>query len=335
MNDEIKKSMINNKVNPKHKVMIKQNNATNSKFFTFYSLKKNYSDFSSQKSQLSEKKNFNKNIKKERLKLDPIIFKNLSNLTLKYNSELNSKKKLISKSNNILSKSLGNDLDILYNKNNILNKRLQILNRIKKEKINLDTIEFIKRKYGNNIFIEKYEKKYQQKERPIHYFFRKKKSNIQSLSIYKSNNNRKKKLLNFPIYETIEFKDQKAIYANKLNIEEHDKISNFNFYSFNNDSNSNKFISGYSTNRLKSEYLINLSKNKKYKKNSDINIKELKSINNKNLEQMRINYIKSLKKSFIENSKIIKINRIKYNFFIDKIAQIFNKQKEEVIKNNL
>ena len=66
-----------------------------------------------------------------------------------------------------------------------------------------------------------------------------------------------------------------------------------------------------------------------------MNFNELKSINSKNLKKMRINYINSMEKSIIENTKLMKLNRIKYNSFIDKIIKIFNKQKEEVIKNDL
>ena len=333
MNDKEMQKPIINKVNPKYKIMNKHNIHSNSKdASTFCSLRKNYSDFSSQKSELSERIFFNKNLNNEKLKLS-IKFKKLSNLNLENISELSSRKKANNKL--LLSKSFGNNFGTKYNTYNLLNQRLQKLNN---QKLKLDTIENIKKKYGENIFIEKYEKKYRQNERPIHYYlkYKNKISNIHSLSILNNNNYKNKKLSNVPNYETIEFKGKKTIYTNKLNIEENDKINNnFDFHSFNNESNTNRFISNLSTFRLKSIYLSKDLKDEIYRKNNCMNFNELKSINSKNLKKMRINYINSMEKSIIENTKLMKLNRIKYNSFIDKIIKIFNKQKEEVIKNDL
>ena len=268
-----------------------KNKFSNSKISTFYSFNRNFSGNSTKRP-------------KSKFQFTPKN-KKVSSI-IKNNSEYN-----IIKDNNI------NNILI----DNILNKKL----KIKTDEI--DTIEDIKRKFGKNIFVEKYEKLYRRKERPLHYCLKKSKklNNIKSFDIYNSNKYRNYKLLNKPTYETIEFNEKKLLYANKLKFDE--KYKNSMEYPKN-------IIGNLSWNRTNFKSLSNNSKRKDTIK-KEFSLNDLKIMNIKKIEKMRKQKYISLKKSIIESNEIIRNNRIKYNSFIEKISNIFNKQVEEIKNNNL
>ena len=363
-----------NKIN---KIIIKSNdifenndisNTKISKRATFYSLKRNCNDLCLTKEMLKEKLKKiidNKRKKTKSLNLDSLIIKNLSknnNNILRSNSQINiieNKIKIPNQTTSVFFNQSNNNFRIKNLQNiifeNLLNKRIN-MNKSKIPKLELDkinTIENIKKIYGKNIFSEKYEKRYHQKERPLKYLINNH-NKIKSLNF--RNNKNKNKILNKPTYEIIEFGDKKLIYANKLKIEKENfkkfnnnldcQISKYpnNFYniSLNSDNISNNIISSLSSDRFKSSYFhnyfIKLKNNKNIKnihnKNND-DIKYIKLKNYKGLEKMKKDEYNNLQKSFIKNSKIIKTNRIKYNSFIENIAKDFNKYEEEIYKENL
>ena len=363
-----------NKIN---KIIIKSNdifenndisNTKISKRATFYSLKRNCNDLCLTKEMLKEKLKKiidNKRKKTKSLNLDSLIIKNLSknnNNILRSNSQINiieNKIKIPNQTTSVFFNQSNNNFRIKDLQNiifeNLLNKRIN-MNKSKIPKLELDkinTIENIKKIYGKNIFSEKHEKRYHQKERPLKYLINNH-NKIKSLNF--RNNKNKNKILNKPTYEIIEFGDKKLIYANKLKIEKENfkkfnnkldcQISKYpnNFYniSLNSDNISNNIISSLSSDRFKSSYFhnyfIKLKNNKNIKnihnKNND-DIKYIKLKNYKGLEKMKKDEYNNLQKSFIKNSKIIKTNRIKYNSFIENIAKDFNKYEEEIYKENL
>ena len=93
-------------------------------------------------------------------------------------------------------------------------------------------------------------------------------------------------------------------------------------------------IGNLSWNRTNFKSLSNNSKRKDTIK-KEFSLNDLKIMNIKKIEKMRKQKYISLKKSIIESNEIIRNNRIKYNSFIEKISNIFNKQVEEIKNNNL
>ena len=335
------------KINKKYNDAFNQCKLSNSKITTYYSLKKNFSDISLKKIDLKEN-NKNKILGKiQKLKLDS-LFKRT-----KFNSEYSLKKnasienimniqnqRLYSNSNSIDNSSKSHRNLIIEN---LLNKRISKLNRPKSPKLKIDEsdiIEKLKKSYGEKIFSEKYEKRFQQKERPIKYYLKKNKKiqiqaklrkNIKSLSLCNKNNKAYKddyyKKINWPVYETIEFRDQKIIYANKLVIEEKDP---------NSEDVKNNIVGSLSGSRINSRYLARYFTKRRNKNiNSIKNLNELKLKNIKELEKMKRGNFININNSIINNREIIRTNRVKYKSFIDKMSKKFNKCVEEICKNDL
>ena len=335
------------KIKNKYHDAFNQCKLSNSKITTFYSLKKNFSDISFRKTELKLKENKNNKIfgKNQKLKLDS-IFKRI-----KKNSDLNLKKISIENIMNIQSQRLLSNNNSIDNSSkshrnlmidNLLNKRISKLNSSKSPKLKMDEtdiIEKIKKDYGENIFLEKYEKSFQQKERPIKYYLKKinrklqihtkLRKNIKSINLYNKNNNDFKdnfyRKINWPVYETIEFRDQKIIYANKLIIE--DKSSREDF--------KNNIGESLSCNRINSRYLSRYLTKKLNKMNNIKNFNELKIKNFKELEKMKKDNFININNSIIKNREIIEANRNKYKSFLEKMSKKFNKYVEEICKNDL
>ena len=227
----------------------------------------------------------------------------------------------------LVIKNFNHNLEFFSNRNNKNNNNLVIYNLLnKKLKIKLDEInvENIKIKNNKHFFEEKYEKFFQKKEKPLNYYLRKNKNLNNKKSLNNFSIKLYNKLLKKPTYETIEFKDKKLLYANKLKFDENDKI--FIEYPKN-------IIGSLSCNRTNFKSLSNTSNKKTIRKEFSLN--NLRIMNIKKLEKMRKDKYLTLKKSIIESNEIIKNNRIEYNSFINRISNIFNNQVEEIKKNDL
>ena len=337
------------KINSKYNDAFNQCKLSNSKITTFYSLKKNFSDVSFKVTDLKLKEN-NKNKIFKKLKLDSISNR------IKLNSEYSPKNNSIESIMNIQKQHLYSNYSLDNSSkshrnfiiDNLLNKKISKFKYSKSPRLKIDEsdiIEKIKKNYGENIFLDKYEKHFQKKERPLKYYLKKNNNkklqiklhkNIKSISICNKNNKDYKnyyyKKINWPVYETIEFRDQKIIYANKLIIEEKDP----NDINKNNEKIKNNFVGSLSCNRLNSRYLSRYFIKKQNKNINNIKqLNELKIKNYKQLEKMKKDTFININNSIINNREIIKSNRIKYKSFIDKMSKKFNKCVEEISKNDL
>lgn len=347
-----------NKLKNKPYILFNQNNLPNSKLATFYSLKRNFSDFNS---KLLSKIDTHKRKKDKRLKLeDSLIIKNLLNKNIKNNSEINiniKPKPNTTKANNSMylgprfnsNESISKKLTCYETEliDKLLNKRV-VLNKPKLTKLKINEVNMgdnIRKKYykinnNNNIYGKK-QKNLGLKMKHLKFFAKfykqriKKFQNIKSFSTGKINKN----LLDKPVYEIIEFGDNKEIYANKLIIEENDKYLNKNLDCHGlmkipgNMYNYSSIGSSISSFKINSDIPLNQIKNKGI--NNKIDLNRLKLINLKGLEKMRINQYIGLDRSIIESHSKIKSNRENYKNYIELMSKIFNKQEEDVCKSDL
>ena len=344
-----------NKLRNKPCIIFNQNNLPNSKLATFYSLKRNFSDFNS---KLLSKIDSHKRKKDKRLKLeDSLIIKNLLNKNLKSNSNININKKTNStksnhsiylgprfNSNESICKKLTCYETELIDK--LLNQRV-VLNKPKLTKLKINEVNMgdnIKKKYykiNNNKIDGKEQKNFGLKMKHLKFFSKFYKQRIKKFQKIKSFSTGKinKYLLNKPVYEIIEFGDNKEIYANKLIVEENDKNLNKNLDCHGlmkmpgNIYDNSAIGSNISSFKINSDIPLNHNKKKRIYNKIDLN--RLKLINLKGLEKMRINQYIGLDKSIIESHSKIKSNRENYKNYIELMSHIFNKQEEDVCKSDL
>ena len=347
------------KINNRYNTKLLQTNTPKSKtkINSFYSFNKNSSEHSLIKSKLnflSNNKVNNNNNNKLKIKSKSCIIVNLSDKYLNYISELREKNNINNKKIYIIKPRLKSYQNII---DNILNQKLTLKNpKINKLKLeNLNSKKFIKnmsKKYGGRLLFEIEEKKYQQNERYIRYYFKKKynnlkiNKNIRSKSAgkyFNNRNNNNNNLIYEIIYETKDLKEKKFKYVNKLFIEEennknsnnnlnyHSLIKYPNIFNDNNISNDYNIIS-----RLNSGFDIKkIKKEKNNEFNDKDNINEIKIKNFKKLEKNKIKEYIELKKAINEKIKNVKINREKYSNLFKINSKLFNNKKDEIIKNNL
>ena len=322
--------------------IFRQKKFPNIKLSTIYSFKRTFSDFNS---------STHKQRKEKRLKLeDSPIIKDFLNKKIKSNSVINITPKTTNNNQNILNgpsfylnesiKHFTYHQKALFGK--LLYKRFSLKKpRFTKSKINEINILDIKNKYYNNISARKKEKKHRHGTKVINLkdLFKIDKNKIKKYKNIKffSNDKLKKKLKNEPVYDIIEFKNNKELYANRLIVEEDSKNRNNNFdcHSLMKFPDTFYNISIFSSNLSNSGSPIKHFNNWKNKrKNSKIDINKLKITNLKGLEKMRINHYINLNQSITKSHSMIKSNRDNYKKFIDLMAKTFNKQEEEVVKGN-
>lgn len=263
---------------------------------------------------------------------------NHKNNNSNYNSNMNSN---LNSNTNFKSESI---IDYL------LNKRLKInLPKIKKVNIGKrNLIEKLKTLYGKGIFLDRYEKKYLQKTKPVQHYFQKNNNNLLNLIdkkrifMKKSNSS----LNNKSIYETVEYGNRKEKVATKIIIDENENKDDNNidchflmkypikFFknSYNNsyDSNTTNIFSNFSSS-LKSKIKI---KNDKFKENK-INDNDFKILSQKGFEMMKRNKSRGNIKNINKTIEEINLNRKQYNSLAEINFKIFNKNKNEVLSKDL
>ena len=334
----------------KYKTINSPKKITKYQKITFYPIKRIYSDLTLSNRQIKEeimpfksKRNFidkNLNIIEHKKKLESNIKKNLSNDELRNNSFLNNFRK---KMNESIQSDLYSEEEIQNKINNhqnyvincILNQRLKISKRPKLYKNNfgrLNIIDNLKYYYGK-------EKKYLNNEKLVHLYFKDKNQNQNLLN----NKNIIPKKEN--IYEIVELDNKKQIIATKIKIDENDKIDDkldchsLMKYPENTKNNSIYNISNYSnilsnfSSSLKSRFKTkNLKSNFN---NNQINYKDLKMLSQKGFEKMKERRYKGFTRIIGETIENVKSNRKKYDSLIEINLKIYNKNKNEILNNEI
>jgi hypothetical protein len=298
------------------------------------------------------------------LKLIPIIkttsFRSFYNKLIDFSSESNKNKNFVNldmtnyknKVNESIQYNLNSDVEEnkKYNFTNdsiidcLMNEKLKIkLPKLKQ--MNFDkssTIENLKELYGKKIFPEKYEKKFLQIRKPVQHYFKNNNvvNTIDKKKLFSKTQNHK----NENIYDIVEFGNIKEKVATKLIIEENDDKNEDKIdchclmkypikYPLNNNSicsNTTNIFSNFSTllkNKLKERNLK--------KKDIILNHNDLKMISRKGFEAMKIKTNKEYSKKINKAMKEINLNRKKYNSLSEKNFKIFNKNKNEILNNDL
>ena len=357
------------KINYQYKTIFLPKKLSNYTRITFYPLKKNFSDLALTNRQFNEEiipchshdnRSTNKIYSKTKLKPlgknklfdEEINYYNLkknksfinSNFKNKMNESVQSDLYYEEKMKNKLINHQNSMIDYLLNEKMKINKKPK-LKRINFEKINI--IENIKNFYGKDIFLSKFEKKFLQNFKPIHYYFKEQninsnssKNNNISMLMRKTNNflNNKNK------YETVEFGNRKEKIATKLIIDENDNKCNNNLdchvlmkYPLN-----SKNISMYSSNysNILSNFTSSLKTKMRYKTkdsndNNHMTFEDLKLISQKGFERMKKNRYKSFTKIIDETYENVKNNRKKYDSLLEINLKIYNKNRDEALNNEL
>ena len=234
----------------------------------------------------------------------------------------------------------------------LLNKRLKInLPKIKKVNIGKkNLIEKLKSLYGKGIFLDRYEKQYLQKIKPVQHYFKNNNNKLLNLidkkSIFMKKSKSNSSLNNKSVYKTVEYGNRKEKVATKIIIDENENKDDNNIdchflmkypikyfhnsYYNSYDSNINNILSNFSSS-LKSKIKV---KTDKYKDNK-ISNNNFKILSEKGFEMMKRNksrgYIKNINKTIEE----INLNRKQYNSLAEINFKIFNKNKNEVLSKDL
>ena len=307
-----------------------------------------------------------------KIKLDPLIRKRLINDELnifdfrKNKSYINNNK--LNKMNESIQSDLFYEEEMQYKLikhqnsmiNYLLNKKMEINRRPKLKKINVEKINLIenlKNFYGKGIFLEKFEKKFLQNSKPVHHYFKEeknknskfnsnssKKSNI-SINMRKTNNFLKNK----NIYELVQFGNRIEKVATKIIVDENENKNDDNLYFHSlmkyplNSKNISMYSSNYSnmlsnlTSSFKAKNKIKMrnTKNKDNSNNTLINYEDLKLLSQKGFEKMKKNRYKGFEKLIGETIENVKSNRKKYDSLVEINMKIYNKNKAEVLNNEL
>ena len=362
------KNSLYKKFDYKFNTIFSPESISQSKNIQFFPLKRTFSDLTLTNLHYNKDNFFNSYInnfkEKEKmkiLKLNPIINRRKYNNELKnYNSEFirnknffsrNFKKKMnqsaqydfyydkeIEKKYNIHQNSL---IDYFLNKKMKINKRPKII------KLNLDKsniIENIIKYCGKDFFLKKFEKKYLHYYKPVHHYLKNKniiskssdkKSNI--FSLIKKNNNY---LNNKNYYEIVEFGDKKQKVAKKLIIDENEKNINNNLdchslMKYPNSHNNSIYNSNSNVFSKCSSYMKSIKFKSKNKDNRKISFDELKLLSQKGLKRMKKIRYDGFSKIIDETLEEVKSNRKKYDSLLEINLKIFNKNKEEILNNDL
>lgn len=354
----------------KYKTILLNKKPPHYRRIAFYPIKKDVSDLTLTNRQFIEEiypyRSLN-NIRKiqieSKFKLNPLIKKKLfdgeiNNYQLKKNKSFNK-----SKFRNKMNESVQSD--IYYDEENqkktinhqnsvisyLLNQKMNIKRKPKLKKINLEKIkimEKIKNFYVNGIFLEKFYKKFSQNSKPVQYYFKEKSNKSNSNSSHKrkiSLNMRiaNNYLKNKNIYEIVEFGNRKEKVATKLIIDENEnKFDNFDYHLLMkyplNSKNNSIYSSNYSNilnnnSLLKSKNKMKSVKNKEEIKN--IKYEDIKLLSQKGFEKMVKDRNKNFTKAIRETIENVKSNRKKYDSLVDINLKIYNKNKDDVLNNEL
>ena len=240
----------------------------------------------------------------------------------------------------------------------LLNKKMEINKKPKLKKINSDKINIIdnlKYFYGKGIFLERFEKKFLQNSKPVHHFFKEDKikyTNLNSNSSNKSNISiimRKTNnfLKNKNIYELVQFGNRVEKVATKLIIDENENKNdnNFDFHCLMKYPLNSKNISMYSSNysnilsnfssSFKTKNKIRMRNTKNKENNSLMRYEDIKILSQKGFERMKKNRYKGFEKLIGQTIENVKSNRKKYDSLVDINMKIYNKNKIEVLNNEL
>ena len=344
----------------KYKTIILPKKLPQYRRITFYPIKKNYSDFSLTNRQFNEeiipfKSKINNN--KNENKIEQKIKLNSNSLKSFYKDSLlnyNHKKKM--------NESIQSDLyyyeDEIENKinshqnyiiNSILNQKMKINKKPKIKKNNfgkLNIINYLKNYYGKGIFFDKFGKKNFNDGKLVHFYFKDKKRDLNSLdnrTIRKNNCYKNKN-----IYEIVELDNKKEKIATKLIIDDNEKKFDDKFDCHflmkypENSKNNSIYSSNYSNNvsnyspslkyKLKPK---NINKNINNNDNSGMNYKVLKLLSRKGFEKMEKKKYKGFTRIIGETIENVKSNRKKYDSLVEINLEIYNKNRNKILNNEL
>ena len=330
---------------------------------TYFPIKRNHSDITLTNRQNNEdvfliKSQLNKFTRnKIKIKLDPIIRNKIFDDDGK-NMELKKNKSYINTYfKNKMNESVQSDLfyeeemkkQLISHQNSminyLLNQKMKIRPRNKLKKIKItktNLLDNIKNLYGKALFPEKFDKKFLQNAKPVHHYLKIK--NINSSSADKNNLRKESNDLNDKnIYETVQFGNRKEKVATKLIIDDNNNkieekldchfLMKFPENSKNNSKYSNNYsniISNFSSWKSKIK-----SKNFKNKENNIINYEELKLLSQKGFEKMKKKRYRYFTRIIGETMENVESNRKKYDSLLDINLKIYNKNKNEVLNNEL
>ena len=363
------------KIEYKYKTIFLPKKQPQNRRITYFPIKKNLSDFALTNRQISEEiipyqniSSTSKNKIDGKLKLEPLIKKRLINDELnifdlrKNNSYINNNLR------NKMNESIQSDLfyeeemqhRLIKHQNSmidyLLNKKMELNKKPKLKKINFDKINIIdnlKLFYGKGIFLEKFGKKFLQNSKPVHHFFKEEKnknsnfnsnsSKISNISIMRKTNNF---LKNKNIYELVQFGNSVEKVATKLIIDENEnKNDNIDFHCLMKYPLNTKNISMYSSNysnifsnfssSIKTKNKTKMRNLKNKENNNLISYEDLKLLSQKGFEKMKKNRYKGFEKLIGETIENVKSNRKKYDSLVNLNMKIYNKNKIEVLNNEL
>ena len=369
------KNSSNKSIDYRYKTIILPKNVYQYQRNTYFPIKRNYSDLSLTNRQINEevlllksqlnKFTSNKIEPKLIIKLDPIIRNKLfeddgKNLELKKNNSyvntyFKNKMNVSVQSDLFYEEEMKKQLNSHQNSiiNYLLNQKIKICRRPKLKKINIsktNLIDNIKHIYGKALFPEKFDKKFLQNSKLVNHYLQEKnknsnsadKSNI-SLIIKKDNNF----LDNKNFYEIVQFGNKKEKVATKLIFDDNDyknedKLDCHFLMKFpeNSKNNNSIYSSNYSNvfsnfsswkSKIKSKNL----KNKENKENNIINYWDLKLLSQKGFENMKKKRYRNFSRIIGETIEDVKTNRKKYDSLLEINLKIYNKNKNEVLNNDL
>ena len=333
-----------------------------SKKFKFYPITKNSSELYKTKRKYEyDNLYFNSLINIEsqnkNLKLEPLIKRKIYNIELhKSKSEYQKYKSCYT--NYFKNQSVQSDIYFAdesnrygnYHKNiiySILNQNLKIYGAKKLKEINLNKSNTFDRLLAKDIIDRKFQRKYLLYSKPIKYYFENKYKISKSsdkkrnmLSILDKNKN----LENYKkFYETIELGDKKEIIATKLiyNETNENNLNNIDCHSLMKyplNLNSNSLGNNYSnlfsnfSSCLRSKCrLINI----KSKNGNKLTINGLKLLSQKGFEKMKKNRYLGISRQIGDTLEDINSNRKKFDSILDINLKLFNKNKEDILNNDL
>ena len=291
------------------------------------------------------------------LKLEPLNIRKIYNTELhKCNSEYQKNKSCYT--NYFKNQSVQSDIYFAdesnrynyYHKNIInfiLNKKMKIYRVKKLKEIKLNKSNTFDRLLAKGIFDRKFQRKYLFNSKPIKYYFENKykaskssdkKSNISSFLDKNKNLENYKKF-----YETIELGDKKEIIATKLIYNENDEnnLNNIDCHSLmkyplnlNNNSSGNNYsnlFSNFSSSLRSNCRSINFKSKDSNKYTKD----GLKLLSKKGFEKMKQNRYLGISRQIGDTLEDINSNRKKYDSILDINLKLFNKNKEDILNNDL
>jgi len=330
-----------------------------SKKYKFYPITRNSSElFKPKRKYEYDNLYFNSLINNENqsknLKLEPLIKRKIYNTELhKCNSEYQKNKTNYFKNQSVQSDIYYADESNRYDNyhrniiKSILNKKLKVYRVKKLKEINLSKSNTFDRLLAKGIFTRKFQRKYLLNSKPIKFYFENKnktskssdkKSNILSLLDKNKNLENYKKF-----YETIELGDKKEIVATKLiyNENEEKNFNNIDCHSlmkyplnFNSNSLGNNYSNVFSN---FSSSLRSKCRSIKCKNNENNKIAKygLKLLSQKGYEKMKKNRYLVISRQIGDTLEDINFNRKQYDSILDINLKLFNKNKEDILNNNL